>query len=93
MKSSLLADSVVSASAIDVDTLAGTVSLNGIVTSEQERQRAIQLARRIQGVKQVDARNLMVGRLAGTHLVVFMRVRKLPSRHAIKDEALSLSGG
>ena len=62
VKSSLIADSVVSASAIDVDTLAGTVSLNGIVKSEQERQRAIQLARSTQGVKQVDARNLMVKR-------------------------------
>ena len=62
VKSSLIGDSVVSASAIDVDTLAGTVSLNGIVKSEQERQRAIQLARSTQGVKQVDARNLIVRR-------------------------------
>ena len=57
VKSSFIADPVVSASAIDVDTLAGTVSLNGIVISEQERQRAIQLARSTQGVRQVDARN------------------------------------
>jgi osmotically-inducible protein OsmY len=62
VKSSLIADSVVGASAIDVDTLEGTVSLNGIVTSEQQRQRAIQVARSTQGVKQVDARNLMVRR-------------------------------
>jgi hyperosmotically inducible protein len=62
VKSSLIADPVVSASAIDVDTLAGTVSLNGFVTSEQERQRAIQLARSTQGVRQVDARNLVVKR-------------------------------
>jgi osmotically-inducible protein OsmY len=62
VKSSLIADPIVSASAIDVDTVAGTVSLNGIVTSEQERQRAIQLARSTQGVKQVDARNLMLRR-------------------------------
>jgi osmotically-inducible protein OsmY len=62
VKSNLLADSLVSASVIDVDTLAGTVSLNGIVTSEQERQRAIQVARSTQGVKQVDARNLVLRR-------------------------------
>jgi hyperosmotically inducible periplasmic protein len=62
VKSSFIADPVVSASAIDVDTLAGAVSLNGFVTSEQERQRAIQLARSTQGVRQVDARNLMVKR-------------------------------
>ena len=62
VKSSLIADPVVSASAIDVDTLAGNVSLNGIVTSEQERQRAIQLAQSTQGVRQVDAHNLVVKR-------------------------------
>jgi osmotically-inducible protein OsmY len=62
VKSSLIADPIVSATAIDVDTLGGMVSLNGIVTSEQERQRAIQLARSTQGVKQVDARNLVLKR-------------------------------
>jgi hyperosmotically inducible protein len=60
VKSSLLADSVVSGSVIDVDTTNGAVSLNGIVRSEQERQRAIQLAQNTQGVRVVDARNLMV---------------------------------
>jgi hyperosmotically inducible protein len=62
VKSSLLADPVVSATAIDVDTTGGSVSLNGVVRSEQERQRAIQLARSTEGVKQVDARNLVVRR-------------------------------
>jgi osmotically-inducible protein OsmY len=62
VKSSLIADPVVSASAIDVDTLGGMVSLNGVVTSEQERQRAIQLARSTEGVRQVDARNLVLKR-------------------------------
>jgi hyperosmotically inducible periplasmic protein len=62
VKSSLLADSVVSASTIDVDTTNGAVSLNGIVKSEQERQRAIQLAQTTQGVRVVDARNLVVRR-------------------------------
>ena len=62
VKSSFLADSVVSASAIDVDTTAGAVSLNGIVKSEQERQRAIQLAQSTQGVRVVDARNLVIRR-------------------------------
>ena len=62
VKSSLLADPVVSATAIDVDTTAGAVSLNGIVKSEQERQRAIQLAQSTQGVRVVDARNLVIRR-------------------------------
>ena len=62
VKSNLLADSVVSGSVIDVDTTAGAVSLNGIVMSEQERQRAIQLAQTTQGVRVVDARNLVIRR-------------------------------
>ena len=62
VKSSFLADPVVSATAIDVDTTAGAVSLNGIVKSKQERQRAIQLAQSTQGVQVVDARNLVIRR-------------------------------
>jgi osmotically-inducible protein OsmY len=62
VRSSLLADSVVSGSVIDVDTMDGAVSLNGIVRSEQERQRAIQLAQSTQGVRVVDARNLVIRR-------------------------------
>ena len=62
VKSSLLADSMVGALAIDVDTTEGVVVLNGLVTSEQERQRAIQVAQSVEGVKRVDGRNLMVRR-------------------------------
>ena len=62
VKSSLLADSVTGGSAIDVDTNAGMVSLNGFVKSEQERQRAVQIAQSVEGVKRVDARNLIVRR-------------------------------
>jgi osmotically-inducible protein OsmY len=62
VKSSILADSVVSGSVIDVDTMAGAVSLSGFVKDERERQRAIQLAQNIEGVKRVDARNLVIRR-------------------------------
>ena len=62
VKSSLLTDSVVGGLAIDVDTTEGVVSLNGITTSEQERTRAIQVAQSVEGVKRVDARNLVVRR-------------------------------
>ena len=62
VKSSLLADSMVGALAIDVDTTEGVVSLNGIVNSEQERARAIQVAQSVSGVKRVDGRNLVVKR-------------------------------
>jgi hyperosmotically inducible periplasmic protein len=62
VKSGLLADSMVGALAIDVDTTEGVVALNGITTSEQERQRAIQVAQSVEGVRRVDARNLVVRR-------------------------------
>ena len=60
VKSSFVADPIVSALAINVETTKGVVHLQGIVNNEQERQRAIQLAQAVGGVKQVDARNLFV---------------------------------
>jgi osmotically-inducible protein OsmY len=62
VKTSLLADAVLGGLAIDVDTTDGVVNLNGIVRSEQERQRAIQVAQSVSGVKRVDARSLVVRR-------------------------------
>jgi hyperosmotically inducible protein len=62
VKSSFVADSTVSALDISVETSQGVVNLEGIVNNEQERQRAIQIAQEINGVKQVDARNLVVRR-------------------------------
>jgi osmotically-inducible protein OsmY len=38
------------------------VVLTGFVTSEQERQRAVQVAQSVEGVKRVDGRNLVVRR-------------------------------
>jgi hypothetical protein len=65
VKSSFAADPQVSALAINVDTADGVVSLTGVVSSEGERQRAVQLAQGIEGVKRVDAQNLRLRR-AGT---------------------------
>jgi len=62
VKSSFVADAVVSALDIDVDTSQGVVKLTGVVNNEQERQRAIQIAHDTEGVKQVDSRNLVVKR-------------------------------
>lgn len=62
VKSSFVADSAVSALDISVETTQGVVSLTGLVNSEAERQRAVQIARETSGVKQVDARNLIVKR-------------------------------
>ena len=65
-----MADPVVSASAIHVETTAGVVSLTGFVDSDQERRRAIQLAQGVAGVEEVDARNLVVKRSAAADYAV-----------------------
>lgn len=62
VKARLIADPAVSALAINVDTTRGVVSLTGIVGSERERQRAIDLAQAVTGVTRVDARNVFVRR-------------------------------
>jgi hyperosmotically inducible periplasmic protein len=62
VKASFAADPQVSALAINVDTEQGVVTLSGVVESEAERQRAIQLAQGIDGVKRVDANQLLVKR-------------------------------
>jgi hyperosmotically inducible periplasmic protein len=61
-KASFAADPQVNALAITVETANGVVSLTGVVESEPARQRAIQLAQGIEGVKRVDAVNLHVRR-------------------------------
>lgn len=60
VKTSLLADPMVSGFAISVDTSRGVVGLTGIVNSAGERARAIQIAQEIGGVQRVDARNLFI---------------------------------
>jgi osmotically-inducible protein OsmY len=62
VKSSFVADPLVSASAINVTTTRGVVNLSGTVSSEQERQRAIQLVQGVAGVRDIIVRNLVVQR-------------------------------
>jgi osmotically-inducible protein OsmY len=62
VKSSFVADPLLSASAINVETTRGVVLLTGIVTSEQERYRAIQLVQGVPGVREIIVRNLVVQR-------------------------------
>ncbi|MGE3539661.1 MAG: BON domain-containing protein [Candidatus Tectimicrobiota bacterium] len=58
IKASYAADPHVSALAIDVDTTGDVVYLTGVVRSEVERQRAIQIAQGTEGVQRVDANRL-----------------------------------
>lgn len=53
VKSRLLADSMVKGFNIDVDTLEREVTLTGIVRTDKEAQRVIELARGVRGVVKV----------------------------------------
>jgi len=53
VKAKLIEDPVTKAHQITVETFKGTVQLSGFVDSNQARARALQLARQVDGVKQV----------------------------------------
>ncbi len=54
VKSTLVADRLANVTRIDVDTTNGVVSLNGVVQSAQQKSRAEDLARRVDGVKGIN---------------------------------------
>ena len=54
VKSKLLIDSDTTGTAISVETFKGIVQLGGFVKTEQERQRAGEIAKAVEGVKRVD---------------------------------------
>ena len=60
VKTALAADELVKARKIDVDTMRGVVTLNGTVSSAAEKQRALDVARRVEGVASVKD-NLRTG--------------------------------
>ncbi|HSF34234.1 MAG TPA: BON domain-containing protein [Candidatus Tectomicrobia bacterium] len=62
VKSSFVADPLVSTSPIEVETTRGVVYLSGTVSSEQERAQAIRLTQGVAGVKEIIVRNLIVQR-------------------------------
>lgn len=53
VKSTLVADKAANLTRIDVDTNSGIVALNGTVESADQKARAEQLARRVDGVRNV----------------------------------------
>jgi hyperosmotically inducible protein len=55
VKTALLNDPQVGGLKIDVDTTLGVVTMSGVVKSQTEEQRAIQLARAVSGVKDVKS--------------------------------------
>jgi hyperosmotically inducible protein len=58
--SALLAEQGVNGTAINVDTMQGNVTLTGRVPDQSQAERAVQVARGIEGVKAVDSK-LSVG--------------------------------
>ena len=60
VKTTLLNDPQVNATKIDISTSNGVVTMTGSVRSQPERERAIQLAWQVSGVKDVKA-NLTIG--------------------------------
>jgi hyperosmotically inducible protein len=53
VKTAMLNDAAVSGTSIDVDTYKGVVTLSGRVKSQAERDQALALARRVDGVTEV----------------------------------------
>ncbi|MFN3568449.1 MAG: BON domain-containing protein [Caldimicrobium sp.] len=53
VKAKFIADPEIKAFSIDVDTLNGVVTLTGIVEKEEQKRRAVELAKSVEGVKQV----------------------------------------
>ena len=54
VKSTLVADKIANLTRVDVDTNNGVLSLNGVVDSAQQKGRAEDLARRVDGVRGVN---------------------------------------
>lgn len=60
VKHKLLKDQMTTAFQIDVDTLEGNVFLTGVVETEQESERAVEIAKNVSGAKKVT-NNLQIG--------------------------------
>jgi hyperosmotically inducible protein len=62
IKAKMALDDRVKALSLDVDTVNGVVTVNGKVGTEAERERALQLARETDGVRQVVDRTVIAAR-------------------------------
>jgi hyperosmotically inducible periplasmic protein len=62
VKADLMATSDVPGTEIDVDTVNGAVSLSGSVDSKAKADKAVAVAKKIKGVKSVDASGLVVSK-------------------------------
>jgi osmotically-inducible protein OsmY len=60
VKTALLNDEEISGWTIDVETAQGVVTLSGMVSSSREEKRAIELVRRVSGVRDVRSQLQLV---------------------------------
>jgi hyperosmotically inducible protein len=60
VKSALMAEPGIRSMKIDVDTKNGVVTLNGTVDTQDQKNRAMQVAQNVSGVKSVVSDNLQV---------------------------------
>jgi len=91
VKTRLIEDPVTKARKIDVDTVNGVVTLTGLVDSEREIERALEIARGVEGVKKV-VNNLRVGkRSLGAYLSDKEITMKIKAKFLADPEIKALS--
>lgn len=80
IKTKMIDDPIVNARNIDVDTSEGNVILTGVVKTDREAERAVEIARQVPGVKNVK-NNLQVGtKTMGQYLDDKMIVSKIKAK-------------
>lgn len=67
VKAKLLSEDLLNGMDIDVDTQSGVVFLNGVVETDEQKRKAIDLAKNTEGVRDVED-NLKIGRIEGSSL-------------------------
>ena len=80
IKTKMIDDPIVNARNIDVDTSEGNVILTGVVKTDREAERAVEIARQVPGVKNVK-NNLQVGtKTMGQYMDDKMIVSKIKAK-------------
>ena len=91
IKNEMIKDDTVKARKIDVDTVKGHVTLTGVVETEAESRRAIQIAEGVNGVNSVR-NNLQIGKKTWTEAVNDKYlVSKIKSKLIVEPEIRSLN--
>ena len=91
IKNEMIKDETVKARKIDVDTVSGYVTLTGVVETTAESRRAMEIAKRVNGVKSVR-NNMQIGKKTWTEAINDKYlVSKIKSKLIIEPEIRSLN--